>query len=110
MGFEPVADESVLAGVQHFPADAENDSTSEHDGEGIFVATEAEDDVSDHAKGSGDDEHPAGSDLVDQDASQQRDHHVGEGVEGVEEVKLELCYVISLFCQILLYRFLEGLG
>jgi hypothetical protein len=96
--------------MQHLSPDSEHHSPNQHDPERILVAADAEDEVAQHAEHGGDDQHDPRPVLIDHDASQERDDDVGEGVQSVEEVELELADVVAVLRQVLLDGFLQRLA
>ena len=92
--------------MQDLSTDPEDDPTCQHDGKGVLVATEAEDEMPQNAKTSSDDHHPPSSDFIDHNPTEQRNDHVGKGVESVEQIELEFGEVVPLSGLVLLDRYL----
>ena len=99
-----------MTGVQDLSAYSEDHPACKHDSEGVLESSEAEYEMAQYAEGGCDDEDPPGSDFVDEDASEEGDDDVGEGVEGIEQVKLGLADGTASPGLVVFDGFLEGLG
>jgi hypothetical protein len=70
--------------MQHFSPDPENNPSDEHQKESVVESTQTKDDVPDHTKERRDDDYYPCPILIDHDASQQRDNHIGKCIKRVE--------------------------
>lgn len=76
--------------MQDLAADAEHNPADEHDRPLVPIASKAVYRLADHAEHRSDYEHDAGALRVDEDAAEQGHDHIGEGIQGIEQVELGL--------------------
>lgn len=96
--------------MQHLPSDPEHESSQQHYAPHVLDASHPEYKLPHHAETCGQDEGDAGALAVDEDAAQERDDDVGQGVEGIEEVELGFGHMfLPLIILVVLDGVLEGL-
>lgn len=66
--------------------------------------------MSNHTEHRSYDENYSGSDAVDKHATEEGNHYVGEGVESIKQIELELSNLFSISLQVVFYRYLQSLG
>ena len=84
--------------MQYFSSDSKDCSSDKHNSENISVTSEAENEMSQDAKHGWYDQNYSCSYLIDEDSSQKGDDDIGECVEGIEQVKFELCDIHVICC------------
>lgn len=110
MRFEPIADDGALRALQYLSTDSEDDSAYDHDPKHVLQSSQTEDELTDDAEHACNDENYPRADAIDKGTSYERNDDVGEGVDGIQQIKLGLSkwFVIGMLI-IMLNELLERL-
>ena len=96
LALEPLSEESGLGDGEVLPSHSEQDSAQEHHRPGAGGGAEGEEGLAGENE-RGEDEHAERSaEPIHEETSEEREEHVGNGVDGVEEgeVRLKWCRII----------------